>query len=167
MNNKKFNEWLADFGKNRLPVWNELPDLDLYMDQITLEIDKNVSFILEKSITKAMINSYVKMEVIDKPEKKKYSRKHLASIIVVSITKQVFPLDVIKKGINRVFELNEPETGYNNFVALFNKEMETLETENSISDLNIDDDQLRVAQIVAIRSVIYKEIANKVAEFDN
>lgn len=167
MNNKKFTEWLEAFGKNRLPSWDELPDLDLYMDQITLEIDKNVAFILEKPITKAMINSYVKMELIDKPEKKKYTRKHLASIIVVSITKQVFPLEVIKKGINRVFELSKPEIGYNNFVELFNKEMETLQVKNSISDLKIDDDQLRVAQIVAIRSVIYKEIANKVAEFDN
>ncbi|GKQ43319.1 hypothetical protein RD055328_12420 [Companilactobacillus sp. RD055328] len=166
MNNREFTEWLSSFGKNRLPMWNELPDLDLYMDQITFEVDRNVAFILEKPITKAMINSYVKMEVIDKPEKKKYSRKHLASIIVVSIMKQVFPLDIIKKGINKVFELDQPEVGYDNFVSLFNQEMELLESQSAIADLKIDDDQLKMAQIVAIRSVVYKEIANKVAEFD-
>ncbi|MGR3741177.1 DUF1836 domain-containing protein [Companilactobacillus sp. DQM5] len=167
MNNKEFNVWLKEFGENRLPKWSELPDLELYMDQVTLEIEKNVSFILEKPITKSMINSYVKMQVIDKPEKKKYSKKHLASIIVVSIMKQVFSLDVIKKGINRVFELDNPEIGYDNFVSLFNKEMEILDGKNSISNLTMNEDQLKIAQVVAIRSVIYKEIANKVSEFNN
>ncbi|MDO1604767.1 DUF1836 domain-containing protein [Lactobacillus sp. YT155] len=166
MNNTDFTKWLTEFGKNRLPEWKDLSELELYMDQVTLEVDKNVSFILEKPITKSMINSYVKMQVIDKPDKKKYSRKHVASIIVVSIMKQVFPLDVIKKGINKVFELDQPEIGYNNFVALFNAEMETLDNENALANLAIDSDQLKIAQIVAIRAVIYKEIANKVAEFD-
>lgn len=165
MDNSEFNAWLKEFSMHRLPQWGELPDLNLYMDQVTSEIDKNISFILDKQITKSMINSYVKMNAIDKPIKKKYSRKHLAAIIVVSIMKQAFPLDTIKKGIIKVFENESPEVAYNNFVALFNKEMELIGRALD-TGLGIGDDQLIMAQELAIKTVIYQEIVKKISEYD-
>ena len=53
-----------------LPLWSELPDLELYMDQvisfITRYFDESTA---EKLITPSMVNNYVKLGTIPAPVK--------------------------------------------------------------------------------------------------
>ena len=49
------------------PKWTELPEIDLYMDQVITYINeklKDTYFYDEKFITKAMINNYVKTGIV-------------------------------------------------------------------------------------------------------
>ena len=62
-----------------LPRWNELPNIDLYIDQLVSLLEQYLSNYIkndnekdEKLITKAMINNYVKHNVIKAPINKKY-----------------------------------------------------------------------------------------------
>lgn len=49
------------------------------------------------SITPAMINNYVKSKIIPSPVKKRYSRVHIAYIIIVCVLKQTFSFAVIQR----------------------------------------------------------------------
>ncbi len=75
-----------------MPRWNELPNVDLYLDQVVTFINSSLnSFILSnvsnssktenQILTKTMINNYVKNKLIEPPKKKKYSKVQLANYL--------------------------------------------------------------------------------------
>lgn len=113
------HEWTERLRQIHLPRWQELPTLSLYMDQVLVYINDNLSFLNiepvvemehekrkeEKILTASMINNYVKQRLIPKPEKKRYHREQLACLIVYVLLKQVLPLTDIQKGIRIQLEV--------------------------------------------------------------
>lgn len=80
------------------PRWNDLPDIELYMDQVLALMGKyfeKLEFQEDKALTPSMINNYVKMGVVPPPVKKKYSKTHLAHLFIVCMLKQILPLQKI------------------------------------------------------------------------
>ena len=70
----------------RLPRWDELPDIELYMDQVITLMGKYFGWLSpqdESVLTSSMINNYVKIGIIPAPIKKKYSRTHLFRLIII------------------------------------------------------------------------------------
>ena len=71
------------------PKWEQLPDFDVYMDQVIFFINDRLSplFFLEdkpdKVITSNMVNNYVKNSIVHPPIKKHYKQYHLAYLIAV------------------------------------------------------------------------------------
>lgn len=107
--------------KIHIPRWNELPEIDLYLDQVVNYIEKyigqyNVSK-EDKIITKTMINNYVKQGIMPAPEKKKYSRSHIAYLIVICVLKQVYSISDIGKLISLTIQYFELSKAYNRFCA--------------------------------------------------
>lgn len=109
---QELNEWAKELAEFHLPRWEELPSLNLYMDQVVAYINETLEFLLvdpntqapkgkkeDRLLTSAMINNYVKQHFIPKPEKKRYHREHLACLIVYALFKQVLPLTDIQKGV--------------------------------------------------------------------
>ncbi|MGK0551624.1 DUF1836 domain-containing protein [Enterococcus faecalis] len=96
-------EWGVGLTDVHLPRWHELPDIELYMDQVITLIEKYLSpFItMEKHtlLTSSMVNNYVKQGLIPAPIKKRYNRKHLAFLIAITLLKQVLTIPEIKQGI--------------------------------------------------------------------
>ena len=92
-------EWADAVQKNDIVHWDALPDLDLYMDQVLTYMDRQLSLFQKdeenKLLTSNMINNYVKDGLIPRPDKKKYSREHLALMIVVGMLKQVLTIQTI------------------------------------------------------------------------
>lgn len=80
----------------RLPRYEELPGIDLYMDQVIATIERQIAPLLEPggkaAITATMIANYVKQGVVVPPIRKKYTRAHLAYLIVVCILKRSLTL---------------------------------------------------------------------------
>ena len=108
------------------PKWSELPNLDLYLDQVLLyvnQLDSSCIIDDDKGLTSAMINNYVKNGHLEKPIKKKYNRKQLARLIVITCLKNVFSIQEISKTINSLAEEESSEIMYNNFVMCMNGEM--------------------------------------------
>ena len=112
-------EWLAEMKQYRLPRWNELPDIELYMDQVITLIERYLSPLVGESdgkvITPAMINNYVKLNIMPKPNKKKYERVHMSHLIVITILKQVLLIPEIKSGIFLQTRLVTLEDAYDSF----------------------------------------------------
>ena len=77
-----------------------LPDLDLYVDQITTfltrHLAKTIRFEDDKIMTKTMINNYTKNHLLPPPNKKKYSRDHILLMIFIYYFKNFLPISDIK-----------------------------------------------------------------------
>ena len=111
--------------KKVYPKWSELPSIDLYLDQVLLYVNQLDSSSIvddEKGLTAAMINNYVKNGHLDKPIKKKYSRRQLARLIVITCLKNVFAIQEISKTISSLTKDGDSEAMYDNFVMCMNEE---------------------------------------------
>ncbi|SEK81478.1 protein of unknown function [Carnobacterium iners] len=96
-------DWTKEIAEFHFPRWEELPDFDLYMDQVLNLIDNYLYVLKEdkqsKIITASMVNNYVKLDLIPAPVKKRYNKKHLAYLIAISVLKQVLTISEVKEGI--------------------------------------------------------------------
>lgn len=107
--------------KIHIPRWNELPEIDLYLDQVVGYLEKYLEQYNankdDKIITKTMINNYVKIGIMPAPEKKKYTREHIAYLIVICVLKQVYSINDIGKLISLTIQYFELSKAYNRFCA--------------------------------------------------
>ena len=82
--NAGLQEHLQIQSEKTLPKWEELPDIELYMDQVIALTNRYLgNRTKEKMLTSSMVNNYVKMKVMRAPVKKKYTRVHLIYLIVI------------------------------------------------------------------------------------
>ena len=105
-----------------IPRWEELPNIDLYMDQVVSFIEESLTNLFpsneDKFITKTMINNYVKQGILNPPMNKKYNRTHLARLIVICMLKQVYSINDINALIILALETSGIEISYNKFCML-------------------------------------------------
>lgn len=105
----------------KLPLWDELPKLELYMDQVVMLLNEYLEYIPkinpdEKSVTSSMINNYVKMKIIPAPNKKKYSRIHLSRLIIICSLKKSLNISTVFKLLPETEDEEENKRIYNAFV---------------------------------------------------
>ncbi|WP_253643553.1 DUF1836 domain-containing protein [[Clostridium] innocuum] len=104
-----------------LPRWEELPDMDLYMDQVVTLLNEYLKPFhakdQEKMVTSTMINNYVKHGIVSPPVKKKYTKNHVAYLMVVCILKMVYRMDEISKLIRVQIYKYPIDQAYNYFCA--------------------------------------------------
>ena len=110
-----------------LPRWEELPDLDLYKDQVLKLTDKHLSPLGIKPVTAAMINNYVKLKLLPAPIGKKYTRMHVAFIFSIAILKDVFEIIQIREGILYETQTLGLKQAYNLFVSEVENAMRLIE----------------------------------------
>ena len=89
------NEIIETILNFHCPRYEEIPDIELYLDQVLNYINNALAPIGIDPLTGAMISNYVKNKAVPAPVKKKYTRDHIAHMIVVTLLKQVFPLQYI------------------------------------------------------------------------
>ena len=79
---------------------DDVPDIPLYMDQITTFMETKLAACKrqdeDKILTKTMINNYTKNRLIPPPDKKKYSKDHLIMLIYVYYLKDFLSISDIK-----------------------------------------------------------------------
>ena len=79
----------------------DIPNIDLYMDQVTTFMDEHLSDIKryedDKTLTKTMINNYTKNKLLPPPVKKKYSSDHLYIMAFIYYFKQMLSIGDIQK----------------------------------------------------------------------
>lgn len=101
------------------PRWNELPEIELYIDQVVCFLQKNLIIFSKDEdtqiLTPSMINNYVKKKVIPPPVKKKYGRSHLAYLFVICVFKKFMNISEIGESISIMKRTISDEGGYNMF----------------------------------------------------
>lgn len=111
------------------PSWEELPDLDLYLDQVLLYVNKTCAPVLsssDKGLTAAMINNYVKHGYVEKPDKKKYQHHQIARLIAITTLKTVFSIQEIASTLNYLHQQANSDLLYNSFVDYLNEQKEPI-----------------------------------------
>lgn len=111
------------------PKWEEIPEIDLYLDQVLLYVNKVCSpFITEtdKGLTASMVNNYVKHGYLPKPDKKKYKRQQVARLIAITTLKTVFSIQEIAATLNLLQKQADSADLYNSFVDFLHEEKEPL-----------------------------------------
>ncbi len=84
----------------------DLPNIDLYMDQVTTFMDSQLAVSKrhpeDKILTKTMINNYAKNNLLPPPVKKKYSKEHLLALIFIYYFKNILSIGDIQAILNPI-----------------------------------------------------------------
>ena len=99
---KKLRRWEKYINEFRLPAWEEIPDLGLYMEQVLALLTDYLDYLPpelkeEQFITAATINNYVRNRYMPKPFKKKYYRIHIAYLVMICTLKQSLTIATLTK----------------------------------------------------------------------
>ncbi len=99
-NDEIFNEIKEQLLTIKFVKPDAIPNIDLYMDQVTTFMDNNLFTPEAKEgehiMTKTMINNYAKSELIPPPIKKKYSKDHMLMLIFIHYLKNFISINDIK-----------------------------------------------------------------------
>jgi DNA-binding transcriptional MerR regulator len=78
---------------------SDIPEIDLYVDQVTEFFEKKLSLqkrhSKDKLLTKTMINNYAKAGILMPPRRKRYSRQHIALLLLLYNSKQILSMNDI------------------------------------------------------------------------
>ena len=81
------NSILSSISRIEYVKPNDIPNIELYMDQVTTFMEKELSstkrYEEDKILTKTMINNYAKNNLLPPPVKKKYSKEHVLVMIFI------------------------------------------------------------------------------------
>lgn len=93
-------------GKMDLIEADEIPNIDLYMDQVTTFMESHLGNLKrnpeDKVLTKTMINNYAKTELLPSPDKKKYSKNHVIMLTFIYYFKNVLSISDIKTLMKKI-----------------------------------------------------------------
>lgn len=119
----RLEQWFDSIEQFSLPTWEQLPQLELYMDQVILLLRQYLSPLHleedDKLITTSIINNYVRMKIIPPPVKKKYSRVHMASLIMICILKKSLSISCIQRMLPDEQNEDTLQPLYHDFVAQY------------------------------------------------
>ena len=155
---------VADF---RLPRYNEIPNVGLYLEQTAKYISEYLAPLGDYGLTNSMISNYVKKGLVANPVKKQYDRDQIAYLFFIAVAKTVLSLDALTGFIDLQKRTYPLETAYD----FFCRELEgllkyTMELTDVVSlsdpDYSVDSESLSARRlfyscIVAVTQKIYLE----------
>ena len=114
-NQRSFEEVLNSILEEMGNVLNiksgDIPNIDLYMDQVLSFLDEKLDYTRrstedgeEKIFTKTMINNYAKNNLLPSPVKKKYSKEHMMTLIFIYYFKNFLSINDVYTLINPITE---------------------------------------------------------------
>ena len=120
----------------------EIPNIDLYMDQVTTFIESQLAPSNHrkdgKLLTKTMINNYAKNDLLPPPEKKKYNKDHMLTLIFIYYFKSVMSISDIQSIMNPITDKYfGKKDEHLNLTDIYNEvfSLEHQETKNIMKDL--------------------------------
>lgn len=143
----------------RLPRYSELPNMGLYLEQVTKYINGYIVPLGCPEMTSSMVSNYVKKGVIAAPVKKQYYAEQIAYLLFISVGKSVLSMENIRSLFEKQKRIYDTETAYNYFccelenmlsyIAGLKDKMDTIGTSNTETKM-----MLRSA-IVAASHIIF------------
>lgn len=98
----------------------EIPDLEIYMDQLTTYLDKRLSFYSREAeapfITRSMVNNYSKARLLPPPVSKRYSRIHMMVLSLICQLKRLFTIQDLGRLLAPVSQEKQTEGLYRLFL---------------------------------------------------
>ena len=115
MDEKYFEELIEYFHSLDHITTEDIPNIDLYMDQVTGFMDQHLDPIKrhheDKALTKTMINNYAKNKLLPPPDRKRYNREHMLILLFIYYYKGILQLndiEVILRPLNEKYFSGHP-----------------------------------------------------------
>ena len=137
-NDDLMNSVIASLGRIDAIPLEDMPNIDLYMDQLTTFMSERLKRSTrhpdtDKVLTKTMINNYAKNDLLPPPVRKKYSKDHLILLIFIYYYKNILSINDIQTLITPLkerFHVSDDELNlskiYKTAFELQNEELEPL-----------------------------------------
>jgi hypothetical protein len=137
---------------------SDIPDIELYMDQVTTFIDNKLKYhkraLKDKILTKTMINNYTKSKILLPSKNKRYNRQHMILLILIYYLKQILSISDINLLFAPLFKsITSSNDGADYLESLYNGFLQI--KENSADELK------------DILSLKLEQINTKAEEFPN
>lgn len=166
---KKMNELFAKRIEGfRLPRYKELPDMGLYLEQVTKYINGIIATLGCNELTPSMVSNYVKKGVISAPVKKQYYAEQIAYLLFISVGKNVLSMENIARLFEHQKKIYDTETAYDYFcVELENMLFHIAGLKDSVDSIGITNTAIKEmlrCVIVSISNMIF--VSNCFEELD-
>ncbi len=137
----------------RVPDFDTFPDIELYMDQVLDFITRSrTSLRRDDKLSSAMVNNYIKAELLPRARGKKYSREHLAHLAVIMRLKHVLSV----KDTGTLIALNKDDKSDRQFYEDFQKMVANGAKEIADKILSSDSSYQDLAMQLAVSSYLNK-----------
>ncbi|MBQ3527005.1 MAG: DUF1836 domain-containing protein [Clostridia bacterium] len=134
-----------------MPEYSEIPDVGLYLEQVTKYVNGVIEPLGCPVITPSMISNYVKQGVVSAPQKKLYGRDHIVYFIFIGIAKTVVSIDDVAMLYRKQRELYDVPTAYKYFCdEFYNMLMYISGMQDTVELVGITESKLKTT----LRSVI-------------
>ena len=141
------------------PEISQIPDIKLYMDQMIEYLELRLAPLKWEGdkaiITKTMVNNYVKAGLIEKPEKKKYSKSQIMDLMMACHFKNVLSIEEIAE----LFRIKEKFALKDEFYASYRNACLKMEGAD-LGDWAARDDWQNIIKSI-IMSDYYKRMAKR------
>ena len=167
-NDDLINSVIASLGRIDAIKLDDIPNIDLYMDQLTTFMDERLKKATrhpetDKILTKTMINNYAKNDLLPPPVRKKYSKDHIILLIFIYYLKNILSISDIQallEPLNKRFHVSDDELNlskiYESAYKLQEEELEPLiedlkekyaKSFNTFDDSNLSDEDKKKMQM--------------------
>lgn len=119
----------------------DIPNIGLYMDQVTTFMEEELKackrYEEDKVLTKTMINNYAKNNLLPAPERKKYSKQHILTLLFIYYFKNILSINDIHAILDPLTEHYFGNSDGFNMEDVYNEvfQLEKIETEKLLKDL--------------------------------
>lgn len=117
MNKEEVTRLIKNVSVDEKIKLKDIPEIDLYMDQVIQLFEANLSPLKRKEedkiLTKTMINNYAKANLLMSIKNKKYSKEHLILMSLIYDLKGSLSINDIKLLLNNIVEKYENKEDYN------------------------------------------------------
>ncbi len=187
MDKNELNNLIDNLYLDEIIELNEIPELDLYMDQVIQLFENKYNKTLrteeDKVLTKTMINNYAKDKIFMPIKNKKYSKEHLILISLIYELKGSLSISDIKKVLTPIVStLNNNEeydirSLYRDYTEVYGEDV-NLFKESAADRLKYIEDKLKIERgildgfnrkLILLSSLVnmsnfYRRLAEKVVD---
>ena len=186
MNKEDLNKLICSLGLNEKVEEKDIPEIDLYMDQVIQifeqKLSKSKRTDSDKVLTKTMINNYAKAKLLMSIKNKKYSKEHLLLMSMIYDLKGSLSINDIKSLLNDIVSnydkgeeydlrglyksyLDINEFNYEEFLENTNNQLDFVkETINENSEFGDYEEKLLFACSMVSISNMYRRVAESVID---
>ncbi len=163
---RDLTELIERLSAERPTDWDNLPDIELYRDQVLSYMKRQHSLQPETAqLTGAMINNYIKSGLLPRANGKKYTKDHLVYLTAICSLKQVLSVGETDALLKLQPDLPHAKKFYEEYLAMMEEAF--AETAGSLDEESTKEQLAAAALRLAIGSYAQKLACEKILDYLN
>ena len=159
MNQHQREQISASIEHFRLPLYHEIPDVGLYLEQTAKYISDYLSPLQDTPVTGSMISNYVKKGLISNPVRKQYNREQIARLMFIAVAKMSMSMDDLYLMLTIQQQTYSSEIAYNYFCREFENVLACVfgrKSEMDVIGVDTTDEKIMLRNmIIAVAHKVY------------